>query len=617
MAAYNKVNGQYCTQNNYLLNDKLRNDWKFDGLIMSDWWAVHSAVPTANGSWDLEMPTGKYMSVDSLTEAVRSGEVSERKIDEKVRHVLTLMFKLGLFDKKQEPDSIRMNPYQHKKMAYQAAVEGIVLLKNNRGVLPLDPKKIRSIAVIGPNAAVARTGGGGSSEVTPVYSVSPLEALQKALGNKVKIRYVKGVSFGSQFRAVPSKDFFMPDKNEKGLLSEYFDNPDLAGRPRVIRRDSTIDFRWSGEEPPVSGLPSRRFSVRWTARYKVPQSGDYLINVSCDGGVRLYLDGKLAIDNWVNHTVSVDSTQVHLIKGRFYSVVLEYHEYVGGADAFLGLRRLGDDIFGKAVAAARKSDITVLFAGTSCKDETEGRDRGTLALPYNQDVLIRKVAAANKNTIVVMITGAPVLMNSWINDVAGVVQVWFGGDEAGNAISAVLLGKYNPSGRLPMTFPLRWSDCSAYGSYKKHDSVSVYSDGIFVGYRWFDEKNIKPQFPFGYGLSYTTFSYSRVRTRRVGNYYAVSFDVTNTGDRAGVAIPEFYVHDPTKSIVVPVKELKRFARISLRPGETKEVTFNLTKHDFAHYYPDMDKWHTHPGEYDILIGESSRDILLSSRIRVH
>ncbi|HUI30466.1 MAG TPA: glycoside hydrolase family 3 C-terminal domain-containing protein [Candidatus Acidoferrales bacterium] len=615
MSAYNKINGQYCSENDYLLKTKLKDDWKFDGLVMSDWGAVHSTIPTAKGSLDLEMPTGEFLNEKTLLDSVKAGVVKEETINDKVRRILTVMFNLGLFEKNEVPDTALVNTPPHRQIAYQAALEGIVLLKNETSILPLNLDKIKSIAVIGPNAAVARTTGGGSAMVSPVYSVSPLEALQNKLGARVKINYAEGATLSGDISAIDSRYFYLPDRPEHGIAAEYFDNQDLSGQPKVAETDDQINFNWHGQ-PPLPGIPGQHFSARWTMRILADETGDYSLDVVSDDGARLYVDGKIVINDWSSHGPAMNSYRIHLEKGKFYDIKLEYFQDTGGSSVKLGIRQTGDKLFATAIDAARNSDVAIVFAGTSAQFETEGKDRDNLGLPNDQDALINEVAKANKNTIVVMITGSPVLMNDWIDNVEGLVQAWFGGDEAGNAIVDVLLGKHNPSGKLPMTFPIRWEDCSAYNSYKKQDSVSVYSDGIFVGYRWFDEHDIRPLFPFGYGLSYTTFSYSEINGKAVGDSYEVTFEVKNVGNVEGVEIPQLYIHDPDKAIISPVKELKRFDRISLQPGETTEVKFSLKKIDFAHYNADKEAWETHPGTYDILVGSSSRDIKLETKIKI-
>ncbi len=614
MAAYNKVNGYYCTENDYLLNTKLKQDWGFKGLVMSDWGAVHSSIPVAQGGMDLEMPTGQFLNDSTLMPAIKSGELKESTIDDKVRRILRVIFELGLFDHTRNPDSSLVNTPEHQRIAYRAAVEGIVLLKNDSHILPLNIHDLKSVAVIGPNAAVARTTGGGSAMVDPIYSVSPLEALEKRLDGKVKIYYAQGVQLAGDSSAIDSAYLYLPNEDVHGLQAEFFDNMDFKGQPKVSRTDKQIDFDFHGESP-APGIPGQAFSATWTGRLKAPGTGKYVFDLASDDGSRLFIDGKMVIDNWGQHPIQSRSYSIHLQKGKFYDIKVKYYQANGGSGVTLGLRESGDRLIRQAVVAAKRSDVAIVFAGTSSYYETEGRDRDNLALPADQDKLIEEVSKANKNTIVVMITGAPVLMNGWINHVPGLLQAWFGGDEAGNAVADVLLGKHDPSGRLPMTFPVKWSDCSAYSSYKHQDSVSVYSDGIFVGYRWFDKHNIKPLFPFGYGLSYTKFSYSGLKITPVGDEYEVAFDVKNTGKVAGVEIPQLYVHDPNRAIESPVKELKKFYRVSLDPGQTALVKFMMKKSDFSHYDSAKDKWVTPPGTYDVLVGSSSRDIRLRGSLK--
>ncbi len=617
MAAYNKVNGSYCTENDYLLNQKLKKDWRFDGLVMSDWGAVHSTIPVANGGMDLEMPTGDFLNEKTLLPAIKNGEVKESTIDDKVRRILRVIFKLGLFEHTHNPDSILVNTPEHQRVAYRAAVEGIVLLKNSGDILPLDLKKIKSLAVIGPNAAVARTTGGGSAMVDPVYSVSPLEALKEKLGGSVTINYAPGISFNEEVKPIDPSYLYAPgsDGKEHGAKAEYFDNMNLTGKPSMTRVDKAIDFNWDASSP-APGFPNVKFSARWTTELKVPVTGDYSLRVMSDDGERVFVDGREVISDWSDHAAEARSYDIHLERDKPRMVKIEYYQNGGGAMIRLGLAPAHKDDMAGAVEAARKSDVAIVFAGTSSHFETEGSDRENLVLPMDQDRLIKEVAKANKHTIVVMVSGAPVLMSEWIGDVAGLVQAWFGGDEAGNAIADVLIGKHDPSGRLPMTFPVKWSDCSAYNSYKHRDSVSVYSDGIFVGYRWFDKEGIKPLFPFGYGLSYTRFEYDGLKISRDGAVYDISFTIRNAGKIAGVEVPQLYVHDPDQTSQSPVKELKRFDRVTLQPGQEAKVTFVINKSDFAHYDPVREEWLTRAGKYDVLVGRSSRDIPLRGSVKV-
>ncbi len=259
MSAYNKLNGHYCSENDYLLKTKLKDEWKFAGIVMSDWGAVHSSIPTANGGLDLEMPTGEYLNNKTLSDAFKNGIVSEQTLNDKVRRILTVIFKLGLFEHPRKEDAGLLNTKENRDISLQLAREGIVLLKND-GILPLDKNKLKSIAVIGPNAAIARTGGGGSSEVTPLYSISPLQALQNKIGSMVKINYAPGINLGFNGKAVESKYFLLPSGDGEGLQGEYFNNQNLEGRPAFTRNDEKIDFDW-GSKSPKEDFPREHFSV--------------------------------------------------------------------------------------------------------------------------------------------------------------------------------------------------------------------------------------------------------------------------------------------------------------------------------------------------------------------
>ncbi|MGC8595558.1 MAG: glycoside hydrolase family 3 C-terminal domain-containing protein [Candidatus Kryptoniota bacterium] len=610
MAAYNKLNGHFCAENRYLLDTTLIRSWGFDGLVMSDWGAVHSTVQTVSGGLDLEMPSGVYLNDSTLFPLLKSGRLSELQIDEKVRRILRVMFRLGIFDRESKEDSSLISTPEHRKAAYQAAVEGIVLLKNQDAILPLNTHNIKSIAVIGPDAAVARTTGGGSAMVIPIFSISPLEALQQHLGNKIKLTYAPGVYLEGDTPPIDSSFLYLPDKNVHGLLGEYFNNLELTGKPTARRVDKTINFNWSNEFF-VKGIKPVQSSVRWVGRLRVPETGNYTIDMGSDDGSRLYIDGKLVINDWRDHAFETQSYKIRLKRNKFYKIVVEYYQNAGDAAIKLGLRRENVDLIKEAVDVAKKSDVAIIFAGTSAQYETEGRDRNDLTLPANQDELIQKVGRVNKKTVVVLVNGSPVIMNKWINKVKGVLEAWFGGEEAGDAITDVLLGFYNPSGKLPMTFPRRWEDCSSYEAYRHKDSVSVYSDGIYVGYRWFDQHHIEPLFPFGYGLSYTSFAYRNLRISEAENAhrrsYKVTFILINTGSRSGTEVTQLYISNLDKSAKEPPKVLRKFNRVELNPGESRVVEFRLTEDDFAYYNEKTNSWIAKPGKYEIIVGSSSRD----------
>ncbi len=616
MAAYNKVNGFHCTENDYLLNNILKKEWGFKGFVVSDWGATHSAVNAAKFGLDLEMPQGNYFNQE-LRSAVEGGEVKESIVDDKVRRILRAMFLCGLFGPKSDPDKGAINTPEHKEIALQAAREGIVLMKNERNLLPIKINQIKSIAIIGPNAAINRFGGGGSSEVTPSYSVSPLEALQNKIKDKAVINYSLGCSLDGELSPIASSVLFTTYDNKKinGLLGEYFNNQDLQGEPILRRVDKQINFDW-GSSSPGEGVALDSFSVRWTGKLVPPSSGEYELSIMSDDGVRLYFDGRLLIDSWRDQASEIKNATVTLEAGKGYDLRIEYYENWGAAVIVLGWGK-PRELLTDAVDAAKKSDVVIIYAGLSKKFEGEGFDREDLNLPDAQNELIKKISEINKNTIVVLNTGAPVLMNEWIDKVPAVVEAWYPGQEGGNAIADVLLGDFNPSGKLPVTFPLRWEDCAAHPTYPGRDSRTYYSEGIFVGYRHFEKKNIKALFPFGHGLSYTFFQYSNIKITPsvVANHdvIEVSFDLKNTGSREGAEVVQLYIRDVESSVERPLKELKGFQRVNLKPKETRKINFTFDKKALSFYDINKKDWVAEPGEFEVLIGSSSQDIRLKGK----
>ncbi len=617
MCSYNKVNGKYASENDPLLIDKLKKEWGFNYLVMSDWGAVHSSIPVANGGLDLEMPDGKYLNKVTLLEAVKNGTVNESVINDKVKRILRVIFKLGLFENPGKEDVSLLGTRENLQAAFKAERAAIVLLKNQDKVLPLELTKIKSLAVIGPNAAVLRTGGGGSSQVDPLTKVSPLEALQNAIGDRVKVNYAEGLKLKGESVPVEESVLYTDmSLKEHGLKGDYYDNMKLNGSPVFSRVDKQVNFDWGGDSP-RENFPNDQFSVRWTGVIKVQKTGDYSIETSSDDGQRLYIDDKLVIDDWKNHAFEGHQAIVKLEADKPYNLRYEFYEDGGSAAARIGWTTPSEKLIERAVETARNSDVAIVFVGTTPNVESEGRDRDNLVLPDEQDKLIEAVAGANKNTIVVLTTGSPVVMDSWIGNVKGVIETWFGGEKMGDAISDVLLGKFNPSGKLPMTFPHKWEDCSAFSTYKARDSVTEYTDGIYIGYRHFEKNGIKPLFPFGYGLSYTFFSYSNLKVTpgsvSKNGKVKVSFTVKNTGSREGAEVAQLYLKDVVASCDRPMKELKGFRRVNLKPGESKTVSLDIDKSAMSFYDMNKKAWVAEPGEFEVLVGASSEDVKLNGK----
>ena len=623
MAAYNQVNGEFCSANHYLLNTVLRNDWGFKGLIMSDWHSLHSTFPTVNNALDLEMPTGKYLNPTTLLPALKSGKVKISTINSKVNNILTAEFRLHVLPEMKFPQRLTdslLNTSTTKETALQAANEGIVLLKNNNHLLPIKINKSMRIAIIGPNAAFARTGGGGSSEVHPIFAVSPLKALQEALKGKATLQYAPGILFHYP-QPVPPAYFYQPDGIKKGLRAAFYPNDNFSGQA-VVKTVAQIDYRQgAAQETPVGSNTAfkGKFTVRWTGKIKAPVSGKYTFDLRSGSPVDMFLNNKKVISK------KSATYQIILKSNQLYNIKVEYHGQPYNPDKGISLLlQLNWQLpqtasIQHAVSVAAHSDIALIFAGTSNHFESEGFDRKDLRLPDNQDELIRKIASVNKNTVVILSTGAPVLVNRWIRQVPALLETWFDGEYIGTAITNILLGKVNPSGKLPVTFPKSWKqEPLAVQNYRDNDSIDIYSEGLYVGYRHFDKEQIKPQFPFGFGLSYTSFKYGnlKITTDTTGGKFSadVSFTITNTGKREGAEIAQVYVHEENPQLDRPVKELKGFVRVELKPGASKTVHVKLDRDAFHYYNPAKKAWIIDPATFNILVGASSRNILLSGNV---
>ena len=614
MDAYNLVNGVYMTANNHLNNEILKKEWGFNGIVMSDWGATHDGVAAANGGLDLEMPSPSFMNREALLPALKDGRISIETIDDKVRRILRKAIEFGFFDGQQADTSIPFYRQEGRQVALEEARGGMVLLKNAGNLLPLDESKLKTVAVIGPDAYPAVISGAGSAETKPFNAVSYLEGISNRLGTKVKVLYDVDVPVLDP--VFENSDFVTAPGGESGLKGEYFDNEDLKGSPVLVRTDRHVHFDW-GEGSFAPGQPVDHFAIRWTGYFIPKESGDYQFFTSADDGVRLYIDDERTIDDWLPHSQTLDTCSKHLEGGKAYKIRLEYFDSVSTAIVGFGVTRADSYVGNKTKALAAKADAVIICVGFDDKTEGEGFDR-RFQLPGGQDELIRQISAVNKNTIVVITAGGNVDMTQWIDKVPALLDAWYPGQEGGTALTQILFGDYSPSGKLPASFERRWEDNPAFHSYypAKGESRVQYSEGVFVGYRHYDRSATKPLFPFGFGLSYTTFTYSNVSvTPASGNLdqpVTVSFEVKNVGRREGAEVAEVYVGDPHASIPRPVKELKGFAKLSLKPGESKQVSIHLDRRAFSFYDVGQKNWNTEPGLFDILIGGSSDKIQLRS-----
>jgi beta-glucosidase len=615
MDAYNLVNGVYMTANTHLNNEILKKEWGFDGILMSDWGATHDGVAAAIGGLDLEMPSPVFMNRDTLLPAIKEGKVQVATIDDKVRRILRKAIEFGFFDQPQTDTDIPSYSQEGRQMALEVARASLVLLKNAGNLLPLDEGKVKTLAVIGPDAYPAVPSGGGSAETKPFKAVSYLEGISDRLGTKARVLYA--VDSPPLDEVFENSEFVVTPGGESGLKGEYFSNEELRGTPALVRTDKHVDFDW-GEGSFAPNQPIDHFSVRWIGYFVPRKSGDYKFFTSADDGVRLYIGDDTVIDDWQRHSQTVDSYGKHLEAGQAYKIRLEYFEAVGSAIVGFGVTRAEASIGRETKALAAKADAVVICVGFDPKTEGEGFDR-TFQLPGGQDELIRQISAVNKNIIVVLTAGGNVDMTQWSERVPAILHAWYPGQEGGTALAQILFGDYSPSGKLPASFERRWEDNPTYRSYypEKGAKGVQYSEGIFLGYRHYDRSETKPLFSFGYGLSYTTFAYANLSvTPQTGNLnqpVTVSFDVKNTGLREGAEVAEVYVGESHPSVPRPVKELKGFAKVNLKPGESKRVTLTLARRAFSFYDVKKSDWSADAGEFTILVGGSSDNIQLRDK----
>jgi beta-glucosidase len=632
MDSYNLVNGTHMTQNGLFNTDLVRKEWGFDGVMMSDWVATYDGVAAANGGLDIEMPTGAFMNRKNLLPAIQDGKVNTATIDEKVRHILETAGRFGWLDRDQTDSSLSVYSSRNDTVALDAAREGIVLLKNEGKLLPLDKSAIRSILIVGPDAYPGVAVGGGSAGVRPFSLVSDLEGIQKAAGPSVTVLYDRGLPTVTDLARATAFQT-EAEGGKPGLKLETFNNADLSGSPESTGEVHNLNDKGTSweifmDDPATalalfsSGEKSSK-SRRWTGYYQAASAGPYEIvleGAGEGGGSRVYLDDKMIIDNWNLVRAFQPHVTTQLSVGPHKIVVEDYQNGPIGGKVRFAIADQRKLVSMKAVTLAAKADVVVIAAGYDNDSEGEGGDR-TFDLPIGQDEMIREIAAANPKTIVAMTSGGNVDSRVWIDKVPAYLEAWYGGQEGGTALGEVLFGAVNPSGHLPATFERNLEDNPAFKNYYPEDDTRrvEYKEGVFVGYRGYEKNGTKPLFPFGYGLSYTTFKYSNLKVTPAtgsGGRYTVSCDVTNTGKREGATVAQVYVADTHASVPRPPKELKGFRRVNLKPGATERVTVTLDGRAFAYYDVTEKKWQVAPGEFGILMGDSSATADLKGSITI-
>lgn len=612
MDSYNLTNGQHMSQNGYLNNEVAKKEWGFQGVIMSDWDSTYDGVAAVNGGLDIEMPSGSHMNRASLLPAIKSGQVSEATIDDHVRRILRRAVQFGWLDRPQADLSIPAYNLGGRAIALEVAQSGMVLLKNDRNLLPLDKARIKNIAVIGPDAYPGQPVGGGSAGVKPFHATSFLEGIADYLGSSVTVTYVPGLPSLSEM--ADSTAFTSDSAGLKpGLRYDRYLTDDLSGQPAETGSDLHLNFGF--EWPSFYSIPSRFRSVRWTGYYQARTTGSYEVFAQGpgeDGAYRLFVDDKLVLDNWTRATALANHAKLDLSTGP-HKIRIELRRLFGDPNLRVGIVNEATIVNANVARLAAQAHAVVVAVGFDPSSESEGSDR-TFHLPPGQDALIRAAFEANQNTVVVITSGGAVDMSAWIDRVPAILQSWYAGQEGGTALAHLLFGEVSPSGKLPITLDRSWDDNVAFQNYYPDPPESKkvrYAEGVFVGYRHYDHEHTKPAFPFGFGLSYTTFEYGNLSVTpssgKSGATVSVAFDVTNRGVRQGAEVAEVYVGEAHSNVPRPVKELKAFSKVSLKPGETRRVNLVLDQRAFSYYDVGTKKWIAQPDQFSILVGGSSAD----------
>lgn len=618
MAAYNAINGVPCTLNNWLLQKVLREDWGFDGYVVSDcggpallvshhkYIKTKEVAATLSIKAGLDLECGDDVYMWPLLNAYRQRMVSDEDINTAAYRVLRARMKLGLFDNPANNPYNKISPEivgseKHKALALEAARQSIVLLKNKNNALPIDLKKVKSIAVVGINAANCEFGDYSGFPVNQPVSV--LQGIQNRVGDKVKIVHAPWVSALDGYEMISASYF------PEGLRAEYFSNRHLEGEPKV-RTDEWINYEPANQAPDPF-LPKSPMSIRWKGKLRPTVSGNYTFAFSSDDGCRLMIDGKKVIDSWHNRAVTTDTFSMDLEAGKDYEIQAEYFDDRDAAVAKLAWKvpvvdkkdRLA--LYGSAGKAVRECDVAVVVLGINKSIEREGQDRQDIELPKDQEEFIREIYKVNPNTVVVLVAGSSLAIN-WIDEnIPAIVNAWYPGEQGGTAVAEVLFGDYNPAGRLPLTY------------YNSLDEIPLFDDYDITKGRTYMYFKGKPLYPFGYGLSYSSFSYANMAVKDKGASYEVSFDVKNTGKMNGDEVSQLYVKFPESDTPTPIKQLKGFKRVSVDAGKTESVIIEVKKENLRSWDEKKEQFITPFGKYVFMIGSSSADIRLNKEVEIN
>ena len=619
MGSYNQYYGTNANQSKHLVMDILKGEWGYQGVLLTDWNVDINTYDAAVNGLDLEMGTDvadyqDYFLAKPFLDMILSGKIPESVADEKARRILRVQHTIGMYDKNRLPGS--RNTKAHQAAARKIATTGVVLLKNDsvglKTVLPLDKKQVKNILILGPNADKKHGTGGGSSEVKSLYEVTPLEGLRAKLGKEVNITVMRARS--SELAAIASD--YVASRHWTGTPAWNISYFAEQARENLTEESWIVDSKFKAIEP------ANTQHITLTAKIKPLTTGLHQLKVETIGSFQLKVNDEIVIAhqvtgdetaNAINTTVL--SHHIELQQDKIYNFEIEYD----GSDNFtLGWNAPGELFSSEAeyIAAAKQADAVIYFGGLSHGDDRESIDRPDMKLPNSQDEIISKLIAANEKTVVFLIAGSAVEM-PWAEQAKAIVWGWYGGMEAGHAFADILTGDVNPSGKMPITLPAHLEDTAPIALNDYNAKESLYTEGIFIGYRWFEQQDIKPTFSFGHGLSYTKFALTDIALSATefsaDEGLVVTAMVKNTGDVAGAEVVQLYLHDKEASVERPEKELKGFAKVYLAPGESKQVSISLTKRDLSFWDINSNDWLAESGEFEILLGTALDDIKLSAK----
>ncbi|KAH7905370.1 glycoside hydrolase family 3 protein [Hygrophoropsis aurantiaca] len=651
MTAYNRVNGTHASENKHLIQEILRDEWKFDGLVMSDWFGIYSIDLSINAGLDLEMPgTNKWRTLDLVNRSIQSRKLTVRTVKERARKVVELAKRVA----QEAPELLdgdglerTVESDEDKALMRKLAGESVVLLKNSGALLPLQPQSLKKIAIVGGNAKAYVLSGGGSAALKPSYFVSPYDGIVAALPPNVEVTYSEGAS---TYMEMPSLDFEMlTSTGERGWIGSWYaheDDESMATVSQPMERRLIDETRIFISTSSPKGI-TRRWTMKLEGQLK-PRAHDctFEFGLTVAGRAKLYVDGKLVIDNWTrqrrgesffNSGSMEEKGRVALKANTKHNILVEFCNVRSPADgdedqmvmdSNPGVRLGGaevqdaDEKMAEAVRLAGEADVVIAVVGLNADWETEGYDRKTLALPGRTDELITKVLAANPKTIVVTQSGSSITL-PWADSVPAIVHSWYLGNATGEAIADVLLGKKNPSGKLSLTFPKRLEDIASHGHFHSENGVVQYGEDLYVGYKHFQHRGIAPQFAFGHGLSYTTFVYSGLQLSKPevanGDFNLIaSLTLTNTGKRSGDEVIQLYVSMPsTTDLSHPTLLLRTFTKVKdLHPGESRKVNLTLDKYAVSYWENRITRWVVERGEYGVSVGASSDNLALSAKFAI-